>query len=142
MKLEITTEEILELASKSEVLGMLLMDKYPDVFKNENMSDDKGRKDLPRIIRGCYVIQGTPERYTITRSNFPNCPNDAIKIFRGDSKMKAEQFVIKNTKRFTLNDIETALNHCYLSDHYGLFVSKLNDINHPDTVIHYNEDNL
>lgn len=145
MKLEITTEEILELASQNSCLKTILEKKFPDCFKNENNSDDSGKDSVP-INRGdwCYLVHGTPERFTITKAKFPNCSSGAVKIFRGDAcgKINAESYVITNTKRFTLHDIEYALNYWELSGHYGKIVVRLNDKNHPDTVIHHKEDKL
>ncbi len=145
MKLEITTEEVLELASKSNDLKTILEKKFPDCFKSENNSDDSGKDSSP-INRGdlCYLVHGTPERFTITKAKYPNCSNGAVKIFRGDAcgKINAQAYVITNTKRFTLDDIEFSLNYWKLEEHYGSIVSRLNDRNHPDTVIHHKEDKL
>lgn len=145
MKLEITTEEVLELASKSNDLKDILIKKFPDCFKSENNSDDEGKDQVP-IKRGdlCYIVHGTPERYTITKAKFPNCSSGAVKIFRGDAcgQINAEHYVIKNTKRFTSDDIEFALNYWKLDEHYGKIISRLNDRNHPDTVIHHKVDKL
>lgn len=145
MKLEITTEEVLELASKSNDLKTILEKKFPDCFKGENNTDDKGKDSLP-IQRGdlCYLVHGTPERFTITKAKYPNCSSGAVKIFRGDAcgKINAQSYVITNTKRFTLDDIEFALNYCKLDEHYGSIISRLNNRNHPDTVIHHKKDKL
>lgn len=145
MNLEITTEEVLELASKSEYLKTILEKKFPECFKDNNNSDDAGN-DSTSIKRGdlCYIIHGTSERFTITKTKFPNCSSGAIKIFRGDScgKINAESYVVTNTKRFTLNDIQFALNYYKLDEYYGSIVCRLNDRNHPDTVIHHQEDKL
>lgn len=145
MKLEITTEEILELASKSSDLKIILENKFPDCFKSENNTDDSGKDSLP-IKRGdlCHIVHGTPERFTITRAKYPNCSSGAVKIFRGDvcGEINAQHYVILNTKRFTLDDIDFALNYCKLQEHYGSIISRLNDRNHPDTVIHHQEDKL
>lgn len=145
MKLEITTDEVLELASKSNDLKTILEKKFPDCFKSENNSDDKGKDSLP-IKRGdwCYMVHGTSERFTITKAKYPNCSSGAVKIFRGGTlgKINAELYVISNTKRYNLNDIEFALNYWKLSEHFGAIISRLNDRNHPDTVIHHQEDKL
>lgn len=145
MKLEITTEEILELASKSSDLKTILESKFPDCFKSENNTDDAGKDSLP-IKRGdlCYLVHGTPERFTITKAKYPNCSSGAVKIFRGDAcgKINAKSYVITNTKRFSLDDINFALNYWKLDKYYGSIVSRLNDRNHPDTVIHHKEDKL
>lgn len=145
MTLEITTEEVLELASKNNDLKTILEKKFPDCFKSEKNTDDPGKDSLP-IKRGdlCYLVHGTPERFTITKAKFPNCSFGAVKIFRGGATgcINAELYVIKNTKRFTLEDIEFVLNYCKLDEHYGSVVSRLNDRNHPNTVIHRKEDEL
>lgn len=145
MKLEITTEEILELASQNNDLKMILENKFPDCFKSENNTDDPGKDSAP-IKKGdlCYIVHGTPERFTITKTIFPNCLSGAVKIFRGDTcgKINAQMYVITNTKRFTLDDIAFALNYWKLDEHYGCIVSRLNDRNHSDTVIHHKEDKL
>lgn len=146
MKIDITTEEIIDLASKSKDLRDFLESKFPNCFEDlGNKTDDVGKDSLP-IKKGdlCYLVHGTPERYTITKAKFPNCSSGAVRIFRGDAlgRINANLYVIKNTKRFTLEDIDFALNYCHLEDHYGSIVSRLNDKNHPDTVLHYNEDML
>ena len=145
MKLEITTEEVLELASKSNDLKIILEKKFPDCFKSKNYTDDAGI-DYVLLNEGdlCYLVHGTPERFTITKAKFPNCSSGAVKIFRGDAagKINAELYVISNTKRFTLDDIEFALNYWNMEDKFNNIVSRLNDRNHPDTVIHHKEDKL
>lgn len=145
MKLEITTEEVLELASKSNDLKEILRLKFPKCFKDENVSDDSGKDSKP-IKKGdlCYMVHGTPERFIIIKAKYPNCSSGAVKIFRGDviGKINSEHYVILNTKRFTVEDIEFALNYWKLEEHYGDIVSRLNDRNHPDTVIHHQEDKL
>ncbi len=122
MKLEITIEEVLELASKSNDLKIILEKKFPNCFKSEINSDDTGKDSIP-INKGdlCYMVHGTTERFTITKAKFPNCSSGAVKIFRGDvaGKLNAQSYVIKNTKRFTLDDIEFSLNYWSLSKHYG-----------------------
>jgi hypothetical protein len=143
MKLEITTEEVLELASKSNDLKTILENKFPDCFKSENNTDDPGKESLP-IEEGdlYYMIHGTPERYIITKAKYPYYSSCAVKIYRGDvrGKINAEQYVITNTKRFTLNDLRFALNYWNMEDKYGHIVSRLNDRNHPNTVMHHTED--
>ena len=145
MKLEITTEEILELASKSKDLKTILEKKFPDCFKSENNSDDAG-KDSVAIKKGdlCYIVHGTPERFTITKAKFPNCSSGAVKIFRGDAcgRINADLYVVRNTKRFTLDDIEFALDYCNLYEHRDSFVSRLNDRHHPYKAVIYHEDVL
>ena len=143
MKLEITPEEVLELASKSEDFKKILEKKFPECFQNVNKSDDGGI-DCTSIMKGdlCYMVHGTPERFTITKAKFPNCSSGYVKIFRGDAKGKinADLYVIENTKRFSLNEINFALNYWKLSSHYGNIVCRLNDFNHPDSVINHKED--
>lgn len=145
MKIEITTDEILELASKNPDLKILLEKKFPDCFKSENNTDDYGKDSLP-IKRGdlVYMVHGTPERFTITKAKFSNCSNGYVKIFRGDArgKINAEMYVISNTKRFSLEDIKSSLDYWNLSEHYGRIISRLNERNHPDMVIHHQEDKL
>jgi hypothetical protein len=146
MKLEITTEEVLELASKNSDFKTILKNKFPDCFKSENNTDDPGKNSLP-IKRGdlCYVVHGTPERFTITKTKFPNCSHGAVKIFRGDARgsMNAELYVVTHTKRFTLDDIEFVVNSLALGENvFNTIIPILNGITHPDMVIHHKEDKL
>jgi len=142
MKLEISTDEVLEMASKSNDAKAVLSKMFPECFSENLMSDDKGKDAVP-IKDGdkCYIVHGTPESYTITFTTYPRASHGAIKIFKGDvgGKINAELFVIENTKRFTLKDIDYALRYWKLEEHSGGIVSRLNDKHHPDECIKHKE---
>jgi len=145
MKLEITTEEVLELASKSKDMEIILKSKFPDCFENGNMSDDSGKDSVP-IKKGdkCFIVHGTPERFTITEAKYPNCSHGAVKIYKGDAcgEINAKMYAIEHTKRFTLDDINFALQYSSIEKYSGSIVSSLNSRNHPDSTIHQKKDRL
>lgn len=145
MKFKITTEELIEIASKSKDVKEILNKLFPQCFDENEKTDDAG-KDSVSIKNGdmYHIVHGTPEGFTITKAKYPRCSSGAVKIFRGDAggKINAELYVINNTKRFTLKDVYFALEYCGLEKHTDTITCRLNDCNHPNTVIKHREDKL
>lgn len=148
MKLELSVEEVLEIASKSESLKIVMMEKFPYCFHSvvdaEGLKSSDNGDDSVIIKRGdyCYTVHGNRDLFRIIKSKYPNKSSGAVAIFRGDNigRLNASYYVICKTKRFTLEDVQYAFGDGNCS--YGAFITRLNYRNDPDSVIVISEDKL
>lgn len=118
MKLEITPEEVLELASKSEDLRQILKNKFPDCFKEGNgkicfkSSDGYDIKDGEKYFtvnqKNAFVSEYLAKGNALYASDWLHT--------NFKEEKNAYAYMIENNKRkFSILEIEHACNHAYIS---------------------------